>query len=120
ANMPDAELRRQRKAFYRGLLRATTVGLVIISFMIYLIVDTRKQRSRAEEQEAVSRRLLYITRMNLAFQHWEIADIRSVQELLDRYMAKPGQEDLRGFEWYYLWQLCHSSSNLFTFQHSDA
>ena len=29
-------------------------------------------------------------------------------ELLNGLRPEPGQEDLRGFEWYYLWRLCHN------------
>src|SRR5262249_26128120 len=35
------------------------------------------------------------------------ADVARVIELLDQHRPKAKQEDLRGFEWYYLWRLCH-------------
>ena len=31
-----------------------------------------------------------------------------VQELLEQHRPKPGETDLRGFEWHYLNRLCHA------------
>ncbi len=177
ANMPDAELRRQREAYRRGLLRATAVAsLIIILFSglsIYAFSQrnradqyareqertlTRlqsalaeakrqegvaieqsklaeeqnrlaaKQRTEAEEQRRVAvrqraeaqtqrdravwqeqsnRRLLYAAHMNLAQQAWENSDVGRVDELLEPHRPHSGEEELRGFEWYYLWRLSH-------------
>src|SRR2546427_3907116 len=38
-------------------------------------------------------------------------------DLLNAHVPQHGEEDLRGFEWYYLWRLCHR--DLFTLQHAD-
>ena len=32
-----------------------------------------------------------------------------MEKSLDQHRPKPGEEDLRGFEWFYLWRLCHSA-----------
>jgi WD40 repeat protein len=45
--------------------------------------------------------------MNLAQQAWEDADVGRVEELLESHRPHSGGEDLRGFEWYYLWRLPH-------------
>ncbi len=115
-NMPDAELRRQRVAFRRGLLRASSVAAAIIAVIAVLALTAIKQRNRAEQQERAYRRLLYAAHMNLAHQEWGSANIGQMGELLAFHLPRPGQEDLRGFEWYYLWRLCHS--DLFTLQHA--
>src|SRR5262245_9112282 len=47
--------------------------------------------------------------MNLAQRHLEGWNIRSLQELLEVHIPGAGQEDLRGFEWYYFWRICHRS-----------
>jgi hypothetical protein len=59
ANMPDAEVRRQRTAFRRGLLRAAVVAAVIIAAMAALALFAVKQRDAAEQAraEALSREL---------------------------------------------------------------
>jgi WD40 repeat protein len=62
---------------------------------------------RAEQQELSNRRLLYAAHMNLAVQAWEGKDLGRMQELVQNHIPKPGEQDMRGFEWYYLWRLCH-------------
>src|SRR5262245_43651731 len=66
-----------------------------------------KQRVRAEQQELSNRRLLYAAHMNLAVQALEARDWGRMQELVESHVPKPGAQDMRGFEWYYLWRLCH-------------
>ena len=38
---------------------------------------------------------------------WETSNIGNMVQFLRSLVPKPGQEDLRGFEWYYFWQICH-------------
>jgi WD40 repeat protein len=71
-------------------------------------VVANEQRIRAEQQELANRRLLYRAQIDLAQQAYETRDIARMEELLAGHAPRPGQEDLRGFEWYYLWRLCHS------------
>jgi WD40 repeat protein len=124
ANMPDAELRRQRAAYRRGLLRAAAAAafvLLIISglavFAAWQYRQADAQRRRAEAQESVKRHLLYVAQMSLAQQAWEGANVGRVMELLEAQRPRPGEEDLRGFEWDYLWRLCHNE--LATLRHSN-
>src|SRR5262249_58774041 len=56
--------------------------------------------------------------MNLAQEAWENADVGRVEELLESHRPHSGEEDLRGFEWYYLWRISHSFS--ITLRHNDA
>jgi WD40 repeat protein len=69
------------------------------------------QRERAwvaEEYGQSLRRSLYTAEVTLGQQVWQSGNVERVLELLGRHWPQPGQEDLRGFEWYYLWKLCHS------------
>ena len=77
---------------------------------------TRRQQQRDEAQQqrdevrALNDRLqrtLYAADMNLARHAWEEAAVTRVQELLEQHRPKPGEIDLRGFEWRYLYRLCH-------------
>lgn len=52
------------------------------------------------------RRHLYTSQMNLAQQAWEAGDLVRARELLEVQRPRIGEEDLRGFEWRYLWRLC--------------
>ena len=56
ANMPDAELRRQRAAFRRGLLRASAVACVVILILTVSVVFAFRQWQRAETAATAERR----------------------------------------------------------------
>jgi WD40 repeat protein/serine/threonine protein kinase len=78
-----------------------------------------KQRAIAVEQAELatreaefSRRLLYSADIQLAHQAWDLAMTGSAQAMLARHLPQAGQEDLRGFEWRYLWRLCRDGSRL--------
>jgi tetratricopeptide (TPR) repeat protein len=49
ANMPDAELRRQRLAYRRGVVRAASVGAVILLVLAGLAFSAYRQRRIAEQ-----------------------------------------------------------------------
>jgi WD40 repeat protein/serine/threonine protein kinase len=67
----------------------------------------KKQQAQAEEREKTTRRYLYAAHMNLAQQAVELPDPPRALRLLRLHQPKPGQEDLRSFEWYYWWRQCH-------------
>ena len=67
----------------------------------------RKTRRRAKEQELLARRRFYAAQTNLAQQAWEAGQPARTLDLLESLRPKLDQEDLRGFDWYYLWRLCH-------------
>jgi WD40 repeat protein/serine/threonine protein kinase len=71
--------------------------------------EVTRQKNRAEQH-------LYVARMTLAQQAWESAHIARLLELLSPYAPGQPQAHLRGFEWYYLWRVCHSE--LFSVPHS--
>lgn len=105
AVMPQAELRRQRLAYRRGILRAALIATVIIAVVSVFALVAFKERRRAEQEVASNLRLLYDTRMRLAQETWDHAYVDRVEELLKATEPLPGQEDLRGFEWYLFRQL---------------
>lgn len=185
ANMPDAEVQRQRAAYRRGLLRAAGVAAIILAVVSGLAIyafqsrqqaiaqqrlaDEQRsradlsaakaqaalaaeaeqrgraeeqqhlaeqrqaeaqeqreqaiaqktvadeQRGRAEHQALANRQLLYASNMTVMQQDWETANFGRLTELLNAHVPKAGEEDLRGFEWYYLWRLFHRA--LFTLPH---
>jgi WD40 repeat protein/serine/threonine protein kinase len=69
-----------------------------------------EQADRATREAARSRRLLYASEMNLAGHAWEVGDTGRARALLERQWPQEGQDDLRGFEWRYLWRLCQDGS----------
>ncbi len=73
---------------------------------------------RASESELRSRRLLYAADMNLAHQAARANNLGRARRVLDRHRPQPGQEDLRGWEWRYLWQQCRGTELAVLGQHS--
>ena len=49
----------------------------------------------------------YIEDMNLARVAWDENNVGRTRELLEKHRPRPGEPDLRGFEWYYLDRLSH-------------
>ena len=68
---------------------------------------TQIEKDRADAKSNEARRLLYFSHMNLAQAAWEATRVGRVLELLNLHEAKPGEEDLRGFEWHYWNRLAH-------------
>jgi eukaryotic-like serine/threonine-protein kinase len=62
-----------------------------------------EERARATQAELRARQNLYAADMNLASQAVQAGNIGRARSLLQAHRPGPGQEDLRGFEWRYLW-----------------
>ena len=115
ANMPDAELRRQRAAFRRGLVRPACIAAVIVTLMLVLASITVRQAYRAYETARSLRRNLYVADMKVAQLAVEENNLGRATQLLEKYFPGPGDEDLRGFEWRYLWSSSRGDE-IFTFR----
>jgi WD40 repeat protein len=107
SSLPDFEVRRQREAYRRGVLRTATVSTIILLVVVGLALMALWQRNRAVEQASVNHRLLYMAQMKLAYQEWENANISRVKELLEATRPLTDEEDMRGFEWYLLQGYAH-------------
>jgi len=106
-SMPDAEVRRQRSAYRKGLLRAAAIAAVILVVIASLAFVAIRQRNIARAEKETNRKQLYAAQMNLAARDWQDSSIEHMRELLALHEPRPGQTDLRGFEWYLLWALAH-------------
>jgi len=69
-------------------------------------------RLGAEEQELTARRRAYAADMLLCQQSLAKNNLRHARHLLDRQRPKDGEEDLRGWEWRYLWGCCQGDALL--------
>jgi WD40 repeat protein/serine/threonine protein kinase/tetratricopeptide (TPR) repeat protein len=67
---------------------------------------------KAKASELLANRRYYAAQMNLAMQAWRAGETPRVLELLEGQRPMPGEDDLRGFEWFYLWRLCQSGSRV--------
>jgi WD40 repeat protein/serine/threonine protein kinase len=75
--------------------------------------ETRKERDHvADANQKLQKTLgdlrhtLYVSDMNRAFIFFRDGNVERVQQVLDRHRPRPGQEEIRGFEWHYLQHLC--------------
>ena len=73
-----------------------------------VIAEERKRQAMASELKA--RQFLYAADINLAQQALSTRNIGSARLLLDRHRPADGRDDLRGWEWRYLWQQCRSGA----------
>ncbi|MHB8520030.1 MAG: protein kinase domain-containing protein [Limisphaerales bacterium] len=109
---------REKAAYRRGVTRtAALCSLAVLLFATlawYAIQQARRagraasdavrEQHRAGQSELLARKSLYDADMNLAFQALAANRLGRTIDLLDQYRPKPGQEDLRRWEWRYLWQ----------------
>jgi WD40 repeat protein/serine/threonine protein kinase len=70
------------------------------------------QRTRAEQRELRARQEAHAARVRLAADLWNKGQAGLVGELLDSLRPAPGEQDLRGFAWHYLWRLAQKERYL--------
>jgi WD40 repeat protein len=75
------------------------------------LLGAANEKLLATQQQLQS--TLYAAHINLAQREWDAGVVARVLQLLDQHRPKPGQADLRGFEWHYLNRLCHSNELTF-------
>ncbi len=116
--MPDAEVRRQKRAFRRGVLRTAAVfgslTLVIGALLFVAVVNAkrahvaeadaqkqaayaREQADYAREQAQAASQLLYDANMNQVQHDWELGNLTVANGLLQETKDSPAC----GFEWEY-------------------
>ncbi len=117
----------RRNPLIAGLTSATVLLLLIVfigqAVSTFLVTAERaeawRQRDEAKAKEALARererdvrRHLYAADMRQAFESWRRGNFRVVRDLVARNEPQPDQEDLRGFEWYYLRHLDRATQPL--------
>ena len=104
------KLVRRNKAIFVAVV--AVAAALVIGLMVSVVSLVREQRARriavtAQEREAALR---YASDMSIAQQALAMNDLGRAQRLLDAHRPAPGQVDLRGWEWRYLWQECQSDA----------
>lgn len=69
-----------------------------------------RQRQILEEKERIGRANLYAADLNLAQQAIEVGNYGRAEALLSEYLPESNRDDLRGFEWFYLWKRVRGDS----------
>jgi WD40 repeat protein len=126
---PPSRLYRTRKFVRRNRL---TVGAAVFTALILVVsagvstwqavrasrAETAAEasrrheaglRQRAEKGWETARLNEYVADMGLAHQSILAGNLGRALELVEKHRPKPGERDLRGFEWRYLWQLCRGN-----------
>jgi len=113
SSMPDAELKRQRRAFRNGVLRTASIAAVILTIVTMFAVsasrsalEARLARLEAIESERQARRERYAAQVALGYRAVEEGSLDRAGDLMLAQVPKNDEEDLRGWEWRYLWWLC--------------
>jgi serine/threonine protein kinase/WD40 repeat protein len=98
---------RLGKALQRHKATALT-GSVMILALAGGIIGTTWALVRAQKASLAARERLYAADINLAHRALQTDNLRLARSLLRSHVPEPGQLDLRGFEWRYLWNQCRS------------
>jgi serine/threonine protein kinase/WD40 repeat protein len=133
AARPPSALYRSRKFVRRHKVGVSAAFAIALALIIGLAVATwqfveknkayraareaqaaeANLRHRAEIEALGARRKAYAADMNLMQETLAANNFGRARTLLNAQRARPGQQDLRGWEWRYLWQQCQSDA-LFT------
>jgi eukaryotic-like serine/threonine-protein kinase len=125
------------EAFRRNKVSFAAAGAVALALVLgamvstWLAVEAARARSQAQTneqkalasqanearllrqsqiQELAARRRAYASDINLVQQALAVNNLGRAQLLLNRQRPQPGEPDLRGWEWRYLWQDCRSDA----------
>lgn len=75
------------------------------------VTQLQKAADQAQERLATAdrtaRRITYAADMQLAHVAWKEENVSLANELLEKYRSTAGKDDLRGFEWRFLWRQAH-------------
>lgn len=96
----------RRKPVVAGLVAGMVLTLVLGA------AGVLSQWQRAEEERRLQRRYAYASDMKAAQIALQENNLGMALNLLQRYLPQAGEEDLRGIEWRYLWQLSRSDELL--------
>ncbi len=76
-----------------------------------LRVQAEQERERAQQEKAAAHLNEYVADMNLAQSSIAAGNYGRAAQLVDKHWPEPGEPDLRGFEWRYLWRLCRGDEH---------
>jgi len=108
---PDSAAYRVRKYIRRNRLSLSAAS-AIAAVLVVAATAVVAQRDQARRNEDRYHQLSYQASMTAAFEEWQSANPTRTQELLNAQRPAPGDSDLRGFEWYMLWDIAHARSRM--------
>ncbi len=84
------------------------------------VLEQSERRAREETEQSLQAlaqreqdlwRIAYASNSRKAFEMFDKRNYAAVADYLEQNRPAPGREDLRGFEWYFLWQLLHQEDH---------
>jgi hypothetical protein len=114
AARPAGRLERGWRWCRRNRALAGALAAVALSLVLGTVASTafgvraNRYAEQARDEKRTAQSYLYAARMNLIQMAWENNSVDRVLDLLETTKPKPGEEDLRGFEWHYWDRMCHS------------
>jgi WD40 repeat protein len=94
-NMPGQELRRQRKAFWKGALRTGAIALAVVAVTSTLALVAVRSEDRAKRAEIAARKQAYEAEMRTMDQWREAHNL----QMINAALAKVQNDPWRGWEW---------------------
>jgi WD40 repeat protein/serine/threonine protein kinase len=79
------------------------LGTLSLVSLLALAIGSPIAAFRIASAKNELRHTLYASEMNIAYQTWQSGDTDRARTFLDRQRPPPGEADLRGWEWRYLW-----------------
>jgi eukaryotic-like serine/threonine-protein kinase len=116
---------RANTFFYRleKTIRRHKIETAIVTLVLFLLIGWLAtsvwQANTAKILAQENRKLAYSAEMILAATEYENTNLNRVNELVEKYKPNTGEEDLRGFEWYFLQNLLNPPSKITSFIHQD-
>jgi WD40 repeat protein/serine/threonine protein kinase len=115
---PPSSAYRFQKFVRRNKVVVTAAAMIAAVLVLGILASTwqaveatrakREQirlRAQAQAEERATRLRAYASEVGVALQAWEAGNPSHARNLLERQHPKNGEEDLRGFEWRYLYGL---------------
>ena len=96
----------RREPAIAALSAVTVLLLALGSLLVFW------QWRRAEANAAQYRKISYADGMKAAYAEFKEGNVGQVARLLEEQKPRPGEPDLRGFEWHYLYHLTHPKAFL--------
>jgi eukaryotic-like serine/threonine-protein kinase len=97
----------------------TAIAAVFILILFGWLITAILQAKNAERQARENRRTAYSAEMILAANEYENANLNRLRAIVEKYQPPENEEDLRGFEWYFLKNLLDPPTKIGSFQHPD-
>lgn len=110
--------RAEQQSAFAQRLRWLVRGLgVVVVLAIGAMLFALSARREAQQHEAIARqsaqvakRAAYASDINSLQRSLDMNNLGQAKVLLNRQRPAPGEPDLRGWEWRYLWQFCQSDA----------